>query len=1178
MKKSVFSLVLFLLLQSVCAQRPYSTKLLSHTNETVVIEVTLNGFGRKEVETPNGIAVVITNDDMASMSEVGQPDIPTLSIPLIINDKSKMEVNVLRGEYVDYQDVEIAPFKGHYPRSVNPNDIPYFYGDVYEKDEFFPQSQVDLDDPYILRDFRAQNLKVTPFAYNPQTKVLRVFNKMFVEIKNTDTDDDRNVIERKSHVIKLDKEFKYIYEDRFINYNEYSSKYDVVEEEGDLLIICHDDFIAAMQPFVEWKKSIGRDVMMVGTSETGISEDDIKLYISDCYNNNPDLVHVLLVGDTPHIPGKYMPAGYYSGCSDWWYGQLSGDDFYNELIIGRFCVETIDDVSIHVNKVIHYERYIDDEDTWLTIGQGVSKRENMNGHNGEDDYEHIDIIREDLLDYNYTMVHRDYLNVSGVSSSAAIVSQHINEGVSIINYCNHGSPTSWGVFSYDNDNVNALTNDNKLPFIISVACNNGQYDYHRDLCFAETWMRAKNNNNGNPTGAVGGMFSYISQPWIPPMYGQDEMIDILTESYSQNVKRTMGGVALNGNMKILDIGGNMSEYCATYNTWNLFGDPTLTLRNAVPTSMNVTHNPDILINSTSLIVNAVNSEGARASLTRNGEIMGTALVESGTATITFEAPLTAGQATLTVFAYNKITYVTTLNIIDENMEPMSVMVNANPPVINTDSSSVLSANVSGGSGVFSYSWSPSTGLDDPNKQSPTATPTQTTTYICNVSDGYSSVSASATIIVMLPPTDIVLSLDDDDVSMSWNECDYADGYNIYRDNYLIASNIEATSYVDMDLAAGMYAYTIRSVYDGVESIDSEQNTITIGEISVNVYPNPGMIAEGATSSLTAYVYGATDDVTYSWSPTEGLNNPNVYNPLASPTETTTYTVTVSCGSQSASASAMLKIVNIPDGLIATKDGNNVVLEWNPVEYAEYYIVMRNGQVQSSYEATTSYIDDNLDDGNYCYTIKSVNDAIVTLDSEEACVEIDECVPPQNITAQYCWSNGEFGALIDFDRIESSLTLTEYRIYRSNDNVDYELVGTLPYEPEMNHYQYSDMSNISGTHYYRVSAYYAVTDCESEFGLAANSSDDFVPVDITSIGENSNEHVKIYPNPAKDKLNVKVEQMISLSIINIMGQTIYTQEVNSDETIVELENLESGLYLLSIETKNGIITRQFSVLE
>src|SRR6185437_11519631 len=36
----------------------------------------------------------------------------------------------------------------------------------------------------------------------------------------------------------------------------------------------------------------------------------------------------------------------------------------------------------------------------------------------------------------------------------------------------------------------------------------------------------------------------------------------------------------------------------------------------------------------------------------------------------------------------------------------------------------------------------------------------------------------------------------------------------------------------------------------------------------------------------------TGPYTYSWSPTVGLNNPTIANPIAAPSQTTTYTVTV----------------------------------------------------------------------------------------------------------------------------------------------------------------------------------------------------------------------------------------------------------------------------------------------
>lgn len=48
-------------------------------------------------------------------------------------------------------------------------------------------------------------------------------------------------------------------------------------------------------------------------------------------------------------------------------------------------------------------------------------------------------------------------------------------------------------------------------------------------------------------------------------------------------------------------------------------------------------------------------------------------------------------------------------------------------------------------------------------------------------------------------------------------------------------------------------------------------------------------------------------VTYSWSPTTGLSNPNIVNPTASPTTTTTYTMTATANGCSASDSVVVTV-------------------------------------------------------------------------------------------------------------------------------------------------------------------------------------------------------------------------------------------------------------------------------
>jgi gingipain R len=872
MRKFLFLTISLMCMQLAFAQN-WSSRLISSTDNEIKVEVNVKGFDMKNVVTPNGNAVIVTGEKMMRLALAGEPDVSSIVIPAVIGDDALMSVQVVDAQFVDYENVNIAPSKGDFPRSVNPEDVPYTYGAMYQQDAFFPAEIARLDEPYIHRDVRGQNMMVTPFAYNAVTKTLRVYTHFVLKMEKIGKD-DRNIIVNRSKSMSLDPEFGKIYESRYINYAESMAKYTAIAEDGELLIICHDAFMSAMEPFVAWKKQIGRPTTMVGTSETGNTANTIKAYIQSYYASHPNMTDILLVGDVAQIPGVYISAGSgynnYSGYGDAAYGQLAGNDYYNEVIVGRFCCETEAQVTNHVNKVLNYERDLDETATWLSVGQGVSKRENASGHNGEDDYEHIDNIRTDLLNYHYTEVHRDYQSVTGVTSSAAIISQHINEGVSIINYCNHGNITLWGVFNYSNSHVNALTNDYKLPYIISVACLNGKYD-NSSPCFAEAWMRATNNSNGNPTGAIGGMFSYIEQPWQPPMYGQDEMVDILVESYNNNIRHTMGGVSINGNMKVLDLGANSNPNKGTYNTWILFGDPTLTLRNAVPQVMNVTVASSMNTTETSFTVNATNAEGALATLTLDGEIMGSATITGGTANIAFDAPGRTGQATLTVFGYNKKTYITNVDITEGgSVTPLLVIAIADPETINLGESTTLTANAVGGNPPYTYSWTPAATIANPTAMTTVANPTETTTYVVTVSDGTSTASADVTVTVNEPqvlcpkPRNFagVSYWDEGEFGarLSWDKANYEytlDKFEIERSmngiEYEVVKRIvntpSITHYECMDRVdrPGLYFYRITAYYQNDCNSDYIEIEVLVHDYTgvdedlasdIALYPNP----------------------------------------------------------------------------------------------------------------------------------------------------------------------------------------------------------------------------------------------------------------------------------------------------------------------------------------------------
>ena len=1151
------------------------TTLVSSSENQITVNLQVPGFYAFEVTTPRGEANVISVPRTVSTAAAGEPNLPMIAVPAIIGDQQRYNIRVIDAQYADFQ-MEVAPSKGDFPRTINPEDVPYTYGEAYSTDAFFPAENVGLYEPYILRDFRGQNMVVYPFSYNPVTHTLRVYYNMTVEMFSHGQQGE-NTLSRRSNTVKMDPEFDALYDNHFINYRESLSRYTPVDETGELLIICHDAFMSAMQPFVNWKKQIGRPTTMVGTSTAGSTSDALKAYIQTQYNNNPNISHILLVGDSQHIQGYYAYNGGYSGRSDNWFGQLAGNDYYNDVIVGRFSAETDAHVTTQVNKVIHYERDITAADTWLPIGQGVSKNEGAgSGHYGEADYQHIDNIRNDLLAYNYTTVHRDYQGVSGVTSSAAIISQHINEGVSIINYTNHGSETSWGVFGYSNSHVNALTNVHKLPVILSVACLNGKYD-HNTPCFAEAWLRATDNTTGEPTGAIGGMFSYISQPWQPPMYGHDEMVDVLVESYTNDIKRTFGGCSFDGNMKIIDqYGSNNSSGMGTYMTWILFGDPTLTLRNAIPANMNVTHAPSMTTSATSFTVNATNGNGALATLTRNNEIMGSATINNGTCNITFAAPGTTGTATLTVFGYNKITYIATINITQgSGPDPINMSVSANPTVIAQGGNSQLNAIATGGNGSFTYNWTPAASLSDPHVQNPRATPNTTTTYTCTVSSGGLTASGTCTVTVVNAPNNLTANVQNNsNVVLNWTAANPAQSYKVYRNNTMIAEGITATTYTDNNLSAGTYSYQVSTMYQGIESPRSNTATATIyAPLSVTVtasetiyVPNP--VPGGWTGiTLTANATGGSGSYTYSWTPANAVNNPTAQSTTASPETTTTYTCTVTCNGQSVSGSVTVIVVTPPAEMTAEiLNEEEVFITWSEADYADSYNLYRDDNLIASGLTALTYTDLYHGIAQVIYEVRAnYQDHL----SQPQMAAVFFCAAPENVTAEYVWNEGDYFTRISWTKNTAvNYDINKFRVFRNRlEDSEFEFIGEVENEDYVYDYHFDDTTATVGAYEYYVSATYTYYECEM--------ASEVVSCEVTSVTE-SDVAVKVYPNPTQGEITLEGEGISHVRIVNAYGQTVYNAKVEAEQVRIDLSQMAKGIYMMHIEAEDGQAVRKIVV--
>jgi len=81
--------------------------------------------------------------------------------------------------------------------------------------------------------------------------------------------------------------------------------------------------------------------------------------------------------------------------------------------------------------------------------------------------------------------------------------------------------------------------------------------------------------------------------------------------------------------------------------------------------------------------------------------------------------------------------------------------------------------------------------------------------------------------------------------------------------------------------------------------------------------------------------------------------------------------------------------------------------------------------------------------------------------------------------------------------------------------------------------------------------------------------------ITGIAEIESAGIKIYPTPVKDVLFlINNEQLIinNVEIVDLSGRTL--RSLKSQEATIDVSHLPSGIYFVTLETDNGVVTRKF----
>ncbi|MBQ3843877.1 MAG: C10 family peptidase [Bacteroidales bacterium] len=80
---------------------------------------------------------------------------------------------------------------------------------------------------------------------------------------------------------------------------------------------------------------------------------------------------------------------------------------------------------------------------------------------------------------------------------------------------------------------------------------------------------------------------------------------------------------------------------------------------------------------------------------------------------------------------------------------------------------------------------------------------------------------------------------------------------------------------------------------------------------------------------------------------------------------------------------------------------------------------------------------------------------------------------------------------------------------------------------------------------------------------------------TSVAEVSENNVSLYPNPTDGIVNIESTGTMTISVMNMLGQKVF-ETTATDNANIDLSGFESGIYMVRIETENGIKTEKVNV--
>lgn len=489
---------------------------------------------------------------------------------------------------------------------------------------FYPTTVISKDDDYSYRGTHLLDVSIQPIQYKYENHIIRIFSKIRYKVQYENDTSSANIPKPTMRQSKRDQILNNI-----ITYGESTSGLQkqtstvnsTLLDLDNYLIITTSQFLNALTPFVEWKRTQGYDVTVKYPTTGGWTKEMVKNDINTFYQEHPNTFkYLLIVGDETHVPAYTCTYKDSVGLTDLYYG-VFGNAFVPEIYRGRIPVSSNNEAQIVLNKIIQYEKTPTLNSDFYNTGVNCAYFQDTNDYNDygvltypKDGYENRSFVltAENVLmhmEQNGKTVHRVYCTKDTITptnwsnfyangsplpnyllrptfawnGNTNDITNYINMGTFYILHRDHGYSTFWGYPYYSRLNIASLHNENKLPVVFSMDCLTGQYDYPLGDCFAEAFLKKDNGGcvgifaatqvsfTGYSDALALGMFDAI-WPGLTPAFPTNTYISSINP---QAPLYKLGEILDQGLMKMKQKYGNGSVVQFMFGICHCFGDPSM---------------------------------------------------------------------------------------------------------------------------------------------------------------------------------------------------------------------------------------------------------------------------------------------------------------------------------------------------------------------------------------------------------------------------------------------------------------------------------------------------------------------------------------------------------------------------------------------------------------------------